>query len=173
MPTISEFKALLSSGGARPSQFRVELTFPAWVAGGALAGQEAQFLTKAASLPASTISDIELRYRGRAVHLAGEREFQPWNISIYNDNTFNIRGALETWQAGILGYSAIEGRTNPADYQVDAKVHQLDREGNIVKSYKFYDIYPTEVGTIGLDYDASNTIEIFDCNLVFNYFEPI
>lgn len=163
----------MQGGGARPSQFRVTLAFPPWVTGGSLAGQEAQFLTKAASLPASVITDIELRYRGRAVHFAGEREFQPWQITVYNDTTFSIRSAFESWQHGILNYTRTEGRTNPTDYQVDAMVHQLDREGNIVKSYKFYDVYPTEVGAIGLDYDASNSIETFDCTLVFNYFEPV
>lgn len=172
MPSISDFKARIQGGGARPSQFSVILTFPGWVAGGSLAGQEAQFLIKAASLPASILSNIELRYRGRPVNLAGEREYQPWSFSVYNDTTFNIRNALENWSSGIASYEETNGRTAPADYQVDAIVNQLDRNGAIVKSYKFFDCYPTEIGPIQLDYENTNQIELFDCNLVYNYFIP-
>jgi hypothetical protein len=173
MADISEFKAQLIGGGARPSQFRVELTFPQYVSNGTLAGQQSQFLCKAASLPASTIENIPVRYRGRPVNLAGEREFAPWTVSIYNDTNFNIRNAFESWSAGIQSYTQVEGRTNPSDYQVDLRVHQLDRSGSIIKSYRFYDAYPMIIGAIGLDFEATNVIELFEVEFIYNFFEPL
>lgn len=172
MADISEFKSQLLGGGARPSQFRVELSFPSWVSGGTLAGQQSQFLCKSAQLPGSIITDIPTFYRGRVVHLAGEREFQPWTISIYNDTNFNIRNAFENWSDGITAYGAIQGRTNPTEYQVDMFVHQLDRGGAIIKSYKFFDAYPVDIGIIQLDFEATNTIETFDVTFQYNFFEP-
>lgn len=172
MADISEFKSQLLGGGARPSQFRVEITFPSWASGGALAGQQTQFLCRTAALPASTIADIPVAYRGKTVHLAGEREFAPWTISVYNDTNFNIRNAFESWSEGINSYTQIQGRTNPTDYQVDLMVHQLDRGGAIIKSYKFFDAYPTEVGLIQLDFESTNAIEQFDVTFQYNFFEP-
>ena len=170
MANISDFKAQMIGGGARPNQFRVELTFPSYVTLGVIAGQRAQFLCKAAQLPASTIEPIQTLYRGRPVNFAGERTFAPWTVSIYNDTTFNIRNALEQWQSGIQNYNATNGRVTPTEYQVDLNVHQLDRNGAIIKTYKFVDAMPTSIGTIALDYDTQNAIEQFDVEFTYNYF---
>jgi hypothetical protein len=170
MANVADFKAQMIGGGARPNQFRVELTFPSFVTLGVIAGQRAQFLCRAASLPASTIETISIPYRGRPVNFAGERSFQPWTVSIYNDTTFNIRNALEQWQSGIQQYNTTNGRTNPTDYQVDLSVHQLDRNGATIKSYKFTDAFPTNIGAITLDYEQQNAIEQFDVEFVYNFF---
>ena len=170
MANIADFKAQMIGGGARPNQFRVELTFPSFVTLGVIAGQRAQFLCRAASLPASSIETISIPYRGRPVNFAGERSFQPWTVSIYNDTTFNIRNALEQWQSGIQQYNTTNGRTNPTDYQVDLSVHQLDRNGATIKSYKFTDAFPTNIGAITLDYEQQNAIEQFDVEFVYNFF---
>ena len=170
MANIADFKAQMIGGGARPNQFRVELTFPSYVTLGVVAGARAQFLCKAAQLPASTIETLPVLYRGRPVNFAGERTFQPWTVTVYNDTTFGIRNALEQWQSGIQNYNTTSGRTNPTDYQVDLSVHQLDRNGAIIKSYKFVDAFPTTISAIGLDYEKQNAIEQFDVEFQYNFF---
>ncbi|CAB4170856.1 tail tube protein [uncultured Caudovirales phage] len=170
MANIADFKAQMIGGGARPNQFRVELTFPSYVTLGVVAGARAQFLCKAAQLPASTIETLPVLYRGRPVNFAGERTFQPWTVTVYNDTTFGIRNALEQWQSGIQNYNTTNGRTNPTDYQVDLSVHQLDRNGAIIKSYKFVDAFPTTISAIGLDYEQQNAIEQFDVEFQYNFF---
>lgn len=170
MANIADFKAQMIGGGARPNQFYVQLTFPSYVGLGVVAGQQAQFLCRSAQLPASTIEPITTLYRGRPVQLAGERTFAPWTVSIYNDTSFNIRNALESWQNGIQNYNTTLGRTNPTEYQVDLNVYQLDRGGAIIKSYRFVDAMPVNIGPIQLDYDQQNQIEQFDVEFTFNYF---
>ena len=170
MANIAYFKAQMIGGGARPNQFRVDLTFPSYVGLGAIAGQRAQFLCKAAQLPASTIETLPVLYRGRPVNFAGERTFQPWTVTIYNDTTFGIRNALEQWQSGIQNYNTTDGRTNPSDYQVDLTVTQLDRSGAEIKSYKFVDAMPTLIGAVALDYEQQNAIEMFDVEFTYNFF---
>jgi hypothetical protein len=170
MANIADFKAQMIGGGARPNQFRVELTFPSFVTLGVVAGQRAQFLCKAAQLPASTIETLPVLYRGRPVNFAGERTFQPWTVTLYNDTTFGIRNALEQWQSGIQNYNTTNGRTNPTDYQVDLLVHQLDRNGATIKTYKFVDAFPTAISAIGLDYEQQNAIEQFDVEFQYNFF---
>lgn len=170
MANIADFKAQMIGGGARPNQFYVQLTFPSYVGLGVVAGQQAQFLCRSAQLPASTIEPITTLYRGRPVQFAGERTFQPWTVSIYNDTSFNIRNALEVWQNGIQNYNTTLGKTNPRDYQVDLSVFQLDRSGAIIKSYRFVDAMPVNIGPIQLDYDQQNQIEQFDVEFTYNYF---
>lgn len=170
MANIADFKAQMIGGGARPNQFRVEMTFPSYVTLGVVAGQRAQFLCKAAQLPASTIETLPVLFRGRPVNFAGERTFAPWTVSIYNDTTFGIRNALEQWQSGIQNYNTTDGRVNPSEYQVDLNVHQLDRNGAIIKSYKFVDAFPTNISAIALDYEQQNAIELFDVEFTYNFF---
>jgi len=171
MSTISAFKAQMQGGGARANQFRVELTFPAFVGGqAAAAGQAAQFLCKATTLPASVLEDSFVNFRGRPVHMAGERSYQPWSVTIFNDTNFLIRNVMERWSSGIVSYSATNGIMRPTDYQVDLSVHQLDRNDKIIKTYKLYDAWPQDVGPIALDFDANNQIETFDVVFLYNYF---
>jgi|SRR5687768_389478 len=170
MTTIQEFKAALLGGGYRNNQFLVQLNFPNFVGAGIIAGQQAQFLCKSASLPASELENIQISYKGRPVNLSGERSFSPWQVSIYADTSFNIRNALEQWSDGIQNYDTTEGRTNPTDYQVDMNVMALDRSGAIIKAYKFYDAWPMSIGAMGLDFEANNQVGIFDVVFQYNYF---
>jgi hypothetical protein len=170
MANITDFKAQLLGGGTRANQFRAYLHFPSYVATGALEGARAQFLCKATSLPASTIANVEVQYRGRPVNFAGERTFQPWSVTILNDTSFGLRNAFETWQAGVQRYSATEGKTNPQDYQVELEIHQLDRNGATLKVYKFSDAYPTNIGDIQLSFDSANQIEEYQVEFTYNYF---
>jgi hypothetical protein len=169
MANISDFKAQLIGGGARANQFQVQLTFPSFISVGALVGINAQFLCKAAQLPASTVENMPVFYRGRQVNFAGERTFAPWGVTIYNDTTFTIRNALERWSDGVLNHSQTNGRINPRDYQVDLTVSQLNRNGAIVKTYKFIDAYPTLIGPIAVDYETNNQIETFEVEFTYNY----
>lgn len=171
MAQISEFKAQMLGGGARANQFRVQLSFPSYVNAGAAVGIKSIFLCKAAQLPASTIENIAVNYRGRPVNFAGERTFQPWTVTVYNDTDFAVRNALEQWSNGIQNYTATNGITTPNQYQADLQVTQLDRNGAALKNYKFVDAYPTEVGAIALDYETGNAIETFDVTFQYNYFE--
>lgn len=159
-------------GGARPNQFRVDLNFPGFVLGNALVGAvglHASFLCKATTLPASLVGNIQTFYRGRQVNFAGEREFQPWVITVYNDTTFSIRNAFEIWSDAVLNMGATNGIMSPMEYQTDMRVSQLDRNDNDIKAYSFHDAYPTAIGPIQLDYDQNNQIETFDVEFHYNY----
>ena len=83
--------------------------------------------------------------------------------------SFGLRNAFESWQSGIQRYSSTNGITNPVDYQQELEIHQLDRNGAVIKVYKFADAYPTNISAIQLDFDQPN-IETFDVEFTYNYF---
>ena len=64
------------------------------------------------------------------------------------------------------------GRTNPADYQADAYVYQLDRTGETLRAYRFYDLFPTQVSPIELSYDAQG-IQEFTVEMQVLWWEAI
>lgn len=156
--SINDFKAKLIGGGARNNLFKVTLNFPSFAGGNS---ELASFLIKAASLPPSIISPITIPFRGRQMQVAGDRIFEPWNITVINDNGMELRNAFERWMNGINAHGQNTGLMNPSSYAVDAEVAQLNKQGDVVKTYKFRGIFPTAVSAIDLSYDSQNTIEEF------------
>ena len=171
---ITDFKSKLSGGGARSNLFECELAFPPAVNVEGLNDilNKARFLVKAANLPASNVAPIEVPFRGRVLKIAGDRTFDTWTITIINDTDFAIRSAFEKWMNTINRVSDNTGTTNPADYQADAFVFQLDRDGQSLRKYRFYDTFPTQVGPIELSYDAQG-IQEFQVELQVLYWEAI
>ena len=169
--TISDFKSRLSGGGARPNLFEVELAFPDAVAIDNDVLQKARFLVKAAALPASNIAPSEIPFRGRILKIAGDRTFETWTITVINDTDFSIRSAFEKWMNVINKMSDATGQVDPEEYQKDAVVKQLDRDGSVLRSYKFWDIFPTNISTIDLSYETTDTIQEFTVELQVQWWE--
>jgi len=170
--TISNFKSKLTGGGARSNLFEVVLTFPDTAQPDSAVLEKARFLVKAANLPASNVSPIEVPFRGRILKIAGDRTFDSWTVTVINDTDFAIRSAFERWQNTINRLSDNTGLVNPADYQADAYIYQLDRDGTTLRSYRFYDTFPTQVGQIELAYDQPG-IQEFTVELQVQYWEAI
>ena len=168
---ISDFKSKLTGGGASPNLFEVELAFPTAVAIENDVLQKARFLVKAAALPSSTINPIEIPFRGRILKIAGDRTFETWTITVINDVDFVIRSAFEKWMNVINKLDDATGLQNPDEYQKDAMVHQLDRDGGILRSYKFWDIFPTNLSAIDMSYETTDTLEEFTVEMQVHFWE--
>ena len=152
---------------ARPNLFQVEIQFPeivtsgrpnvggtqgssenrrqeeAGASGDSLAGSNmmSTFLVKAANLPASTIGVIEVPYRGRMLKIAGDRTFEPWTVTVLNDQEFRLRTKFEEWASRIQALQQnIQDAKEIGDYQSNAIVRQYSRQGDQKKAYTFQGI---------------------------------
>ena len=186
--TLTNFKSRLEGGGARNNLFEVTLpAFPAaadefWKQGENEANTKFSFLCKAAQLPASTVASVAVPFRGRELKVAGDRTFEPWTVTIINDEDFGLRTAFEAWMNKLSKLNDATGVTNPTSYMTNAYVKQLGRgsktfseqntggESAVLRTYKFYDIFPTNVSAIELSYDSTNTIEEFQVEFQVQYF---
>ena len=170
MANINDFKSKLAGGGARNNQFKVTMPFPGYAqVGGEI--EDLAFLCTATSIPAMTIGQVVVPFRGRQIKIAGDRTFATWSVTVLNDTNFKLRNAFERWQNGINNMTDGEGLTNPVDYQVDVFVDQLDRNGNTLKSYTLRGAFPTEIASIPLNYETNDAIEDFDVTFQYQYFE--
>jgi hypothetical protein len=50
-------------------------------------------------------------------------------------------------------------------------IEQLDKAGNITKSYTIRGAYPVNVAAIDLSYDSTDAIEEFTVELAYQYWE--
>ena len=157
--TITQFKSKLTGGGARSNLFEVALQFPELARVSSNILDKSRFLIKAAALPASTINPLDVAFRGRTLKVAGDRTFESWTVTIINDTDFSIRSEFENWMNKINRLSNNTGETDPALYQADALVYQLDRDGTTLRSYYFHDIFPTNMSSIQLAYETDSIQE--------------
>lgn len=170
---ITDFKSKLTGGGARPNLFEVVLAFPDTAPADSNVLDKSRFLVKAAALPASNITPIDIPFRGRILKIAGDRTFDTWTITVLNDTDFSIRSAFEKWMNTINKLSDNTGLNDPSSYQADAYVHQLDRNGQTLRTYHFYDLFPTNISAIDLSYDTTDTIQEFTVEMQVHWWEAI
>ena len=187
--TLDAFKGKMIGGGARSNLFECELFFPDEAiptdSTKDLVSDKVRFLVKAASLPASTISNIAIPFRGRQLKIAGDRTFEPWSITVINDTDFLIRTAFERWMNLMNKHEDNAGLTNPTAYQKDLVVRQLGRSevaGNtpisavqvpVLKNYRFYGAFPTTVSSIHLSYENTDAIEEFTVEMEYQWYDSL
>jgi hypothetical protein len=172
MANIDDFKASLIGGGARANQFRVTITPPSGIAIG-LDARRTSFLVKAATLPTRTIGEIELKFRGRTIYMAGDQTpVDAWETTFINDTDFGIKNAIELWSNGINDFALNTGVVSPSDYQTDLTVEQLDRDETVLKTYILRNCWPTTSGSaIELSMDTESTVEDFTVSWRYQHFE--
>ena len=171
MANIDDFKANLIGGGARANQFRVTITPPPGIAIG-LDVRRTSFLVKASNLPASTLGEIPVPFRGRTIYVSGDRPApEEWSTVFYNDTDFMIRNAMERWQNGINDFADNTGVIAPADFQTDLQIEQLDRDDTILKTYILRNCFPTSIGAIELSSAQADAIETFDVTWKYTHLE--
>ena len=181
---ITDFKAKLLGGAARPNLF--EVSIPTFPSAGNIGWDDDtfSFLCKAAALPASNIAQIDVPFRGRILKVAGDRTFDTWTVTVINDEDFKLRTSFELWMNQMSKLDNNTGATNPSSYMTDAYVYQLgrgqqkfstentDADSNVpLRTYKFFDIFPTNVSQIDLSYDTSDTIEEYTVEFQVQYWQ--
>ena len=169
---VAEFRANMIGDGARPNLFQVSLTFPAVASNGALAGQKATFMAKAAQLPGSSVGTVPVYYFGRELKFAGNRTFADWTLQIINDEDFLIRGALENWLNAINSHQGNvrnAAAAGPSSYTTEATVTQYGKTGNIIKQYSFVGMFPIDVAPIDLDWGSNDSIEEYSVTFSYQY----
>ncbi len=114
--------------------------------------------------------------------VAGDRTFDPWTVTIINDEDFGLRTSFEQWMNKLSKLNDATGVTNPTSYMTNAYVKQLGRgfekfsetntggESSVLRTYKFYDIFPTNISAIELSYDSTNQVEEFTVEFQVQYF---
>ena len=190
--TLSKFKSQLRGGGARPNLFEVDITTANdnnyWLPE---AQENFQFLCKATSMPTQTIGSVDVPFRGRILKVAGDRTFEPWAVTVINDENFSIRRSFERWAESINDLETGVGLVDPSSYMGSGEIRQLSRsesrganiagdttttgDGNqvVLHKYKVQDIWPSEIGSIDLSYESSDAIEEFTVTFQVLYIQTI
>ena len=190
--TLEQFKSQMGRDFARPNLFEVQLNFPGALDGTGSTEDFAKFQVRAANLPSSQLGVVEVTFRGRVIKIAGDRTFEPWTITVMNSTGFQLRTAFENWvtaiQAPDENFTKLGGLGNENDsagYFADMSVHQLARDTSstggstggaktlVLKSYKFFNVFPSSISAIDLDFGNNDAIEELTVELQVQYSKDI
>ena len=143
-------------------------------------------LCKSAALPSSSQGVAEVPFRGRVLKLPGDRTYDAWTATFYNDADFSIRSLFEGWINLINKGDANIGQINPNQIFRNIQVNQLKKIINdspntettsatktpedIIRTYTLNGAFPTSVSAITLGYDQNDQIEEFDVEFQYQYF---
>ena len=129
---VDAFRGKMSGGGARANLFEVNINFPA-AAGGDT--ELTNFMCRSAQLPGLTTAVVEVPFRGRIVKFPGDRTFDNWTITVYNDTNFTVRDSFETWANSMnthLGnIGLVMDNAGYGTYLSDMTVSQLNEAGSV------------------------------------------
>lgn len=165
---LSQFASRLKTGGARPTLFEVKLFNP-------IAGDSdilAPLFVRTASLPESLVGTIEVPYFGRKLKVPGDRTFNPWTVTVINDEDFKIRDRLERWSAAINSHQTnLRARKDITQLKNTAQVTQYGKSGDVLRIYEFVGIYPANISAIDLDWETTDTLETFQVEFQYDYWD--
>lgn len=171
---INDFKNHLKGGGIRTNLFRVNGAI-----GPSGFNNSVPFLVRTSSLPASTISTINVPFRGRQLKFPGNRTFDTWNITIISDSDMTLRTQFEKWMEAInttignvaeLPHDLTQGSTLAQGLFPTWTVDLLDRQNHPKKTYAFFHCFPSSIGEVALDSDGGESLGEFSVTLEYSYF---
>ena len=150
-------------GGVRANLFNCRITTPNR---GGLADFE--FHCKGTSMPASTVGNIDVPYRGRQLKVPGDRTFADWTVTVFNDRGMYIRGVFEEWMAKLQDHWENKQDMGMSPYG-KASVTQLRRDGGSERTYNITSLYPTEVAAIDVAWDSNDAVEEYSVTFAVNH----
>jgi hypothetical protein len=162
---ISDFSGVFK-GGARPNRFKVVVT------GGGSSFTDLEFLCRSATQPASTLGEVAVPYQGRTYKIPGDRTFEDWTITVYNDNDHSVRKELEKWHDRMNKYEENTTTGSMASIMGNATVTQQDQNAGMLHEYQLEGIWPSEIGAIDLAWDNNDAIEEFTVTWKVQYIKP-
>ena len=182
MANLTSFKGKIGYG-VRPNLFMVQVTNleDNLTDSDKVKGTDADFtfLCRSAGIPASTIGTVEVPFRGRVIKLPGDRTFESWTITVMADEDMSVRGYFEKWMEKLNKHESGAGYTE--DFASTLRVSQLARgtatttalkdPHSVVRSYDFYNAFPTNIAQIDLSYDNNNTIAEYTVEFQYDWWE--
>lgn len=160
MELTDVMQAFKSGDFARNNLFRVRIPH---------LGETFEFKCRATTAPPATLEKIPVAFMNRKINVAGDRTYDDWTITIYNDDEHETRDQLLQWQndAHAMG-NRIHGKA-PAEYKHDAVIMQYNRAGEKTKEYNVVGSFPLVIGELVLDWENNNEVQTFECQLAIDW----
>lgn len=167
MTSVNEFIKNFK-GGARNDRFRVIINYPAAIGG--TPNKQDYLVVTTAALPGSTVTPANVFFQGRQIPILGDRQNEPWTMTVLNDTDFSHRNAFTRWLNQIMSHEGnVQGTANWRDLLGVIEVQQLDRDDTVLKIVKLYNAFPDNMSQVDLDYGSVDQVEIYSVTFAYSH----
>lgn len=148
---VSQIKTALAKGGARPALFKVSSLDRNGTT-------DRTYHVRSTQLPGTNIGVLTTNWRGRPVKFPGVRSYDPWTVTMLNDDGEH-REDIFKWMQMMSGDAdgsrnlndSKNGEYSTTDYK-DLSVTQLGKVGDDIYRYTLVNCFPIAMGDIALDW---------------------
>lgn len=143
------------------------------------------FHVRATFIPPITNITLTAHAYGRKVNIPGDREYAPWQVTIYDDfseegdetsstaNAKNLWSLFSAWHRGINDH---ESNTPSGDvsnfpnlnYKTSWQIQHLGLNGNTLKTFKMNGCWPKTVGDIDFNMTRRNFLNTFSVVMLYD-----
>jgi hypothetical protein len=160
--------------GARPNLFRISFTSADLTAANFNSDSNFSFLCKAGQVPASSIGIIDVPLLGgRRYKIGGDRSFADWTVTVMVDGAMNVRKNIEDYQALFVSndYSGtLVGDRSGTELTTVTVEHLGADDTTATRTYSLINCWPSDISTIDLSYDTTDSLEEFTVTWSYDYF---
>lgn len=172
---ISAFKTNFQ-GGTRSNRFLVSGAI------GAGTYMTHTFHVRSTFIPTVAHNVLEMNAYGRKLNIPGDRQYGPWQITVYDDvetsttaatsDPRNLWELFSLWHDGInqhadnmigSGYGPLD-----SDYKANWTIEQLDINGDVIKTFELLGCWPKSVGDIDFNMTRRNFLNTFSVILLYD-----
>lgn len=164
--TLSTFKSNVKDV-ARPNRFYVIMDSPA-----PGMDEKISYYIKSASLPGKNLGEIQLNWQGMNTKIAGDITFDDWSVTVLSDPEMKVRQAFLDWQMLVADHLS-NIREEPVNYKKDLLVQKLDRQGNVVQTFKLVGAWVKTMDQVELSTDTNDAAMEFTVTFSYDYWEIV
>jgi len=182
---LSSFKTAFA-GGTRANRFLVSGGIGLSETGqNTTATTPIPFHIRSTFIPPITNITLELHGYGRKLHIPGDRQYAPWQISIYDDveTTAATPGGgsvASLWKKFSIWHNNINNHTTNStatespsytNYKQTWKIDHLDLNGDIIKTFTMNGCWPKTVSAIDHNMTNRNFLNTFSVVMLYDDIE--
>ena len=150
-------------GGVRTNLFNVVIN---------KIGGDKSILCKSAALPETSVDPIDVQWRGRTLHVPGDRKFAEWTATFYLDTALDIHAKMVAWHNEYNDMATNTGSIGLNAFYNTKQItgNMIDRTGADIPNSKFKltNPWPSKVGSVALDV-ASTEMGTFEVVFYYDY----
>jgi hypothetical protein len=122
---------------------------------------------KTGSVPARTITEISVQYQGFKFPIPGQVEYEsPQEFTFRTPENFLWRNALEQWSFDTFNEMTGNGIGFPCDNSI-MDIGLVNDAGQLIRIYRYFNIWPTKVGSISYNLSEAPTEVEFPVSFAF------
>ena len=179
---LSDFRQAIGTI-ARPNNWYAQLLFGSGLFG--TLGQNAQILLpnfafrcERTTIPGRTITSIDDSGAGPTIKIAQDVTYTDLEMTIICSTDMQERYIFESWMniivlpkhyggGGLVNYYENYALGN------ELRLDHMDDKGDVILRYELYDVYPTQISAMNLNWEENNTYQRFDVTLSYSSYKTL